>query len=110
MRVVINGRYTYETDLPVTLGSIVSLPSIIGGVWEGCVTALESEYTGDCRSVIAIVSNPIPRSVVLTELIKKYESFVADPAAFMGTTVDPRFVANIKTKLEAAKDELALLK
>lgn len=60
-RVVVDGHYTYITDLPVKLGSKVLLPtpewgySIFGSdPWEGTVTSFISDYSGPCRTIIKI--------------------------------------------------------
>lgn len=71
-RVVVNDKYTYETDLPVGVGDIVDLPGGIGGPgshWTGEVTSLESQYTGKCLRI-----NHIVESVA----IKENDKTVAD--------------------------------
>lgn len=55
MRVVVEGKYTYETNLSVALGSKVLLPnprSKSDSTWVGTVTALTSTYTGPCRQIV----------------------------------------------------------
>lgn len=60
-RVVVNGKYTYETDLPVKKGDVVELPSpewLVkenGPTWFGEITALTSEYDGYCVKILSIV-------------------------------------------------------
>jgi hypothetical protein len=52
-RVVVEGRYTYETDLDLKLGDRVLLPgSAKGGNWKGTVTALTSKYSGPCSRIV----------------------------------------------------------
>ena len=59
-RVVVTG-YTYETDLPVKIGTKVLLPeSWLGevtgkrGPWEGTVTSFITDYTDPCKRVLRI--------------------------------------------------------
>lgn len=60
-RVVVNNNYTYETSENVKVGDRVLLPTpywladVQGPTWEGVVTSLKSEYTGDCISIIRIL-------------------------------------------------------
>lgn len=61
-RVVVDNRYTYETNLPVKIGSKVLLPpspwahEFYGDdPWEGVVTSFISEYTGECSTIISII-------------------------------------------------------
>lgn len=60
-RVVVDGRYTYETNLPVSIGSRVLLPRSLasqfydGGEWEGVVTSLISDYHGECSRIVRII-------------------------------------------------------
>jgi len=60
-RVVVNDKYTYETDLELQVGDKVLLPvpeqkvPERGSTWEGEVTALESEYTGPCKRIVGKV-------------------------------------------------------
>ena len=59
-KVVVNGKYTYETDIDVQIGDIVLLPSagwLDKQPWQGTITALNSTYTGECRKIIAIVNH-----------------------------------------------------
>ncbi len=53
-RVVVENKYTYETNLPVTVGAKVLLPNPRkpGSTWKGTVTALTSVYTGPCRQIV----------------------------------------------------------
>lgn len=62
---VMVGRYTYETDLPVKMGDKVLLPTpswlrdVKGPTWEGTVTAMESDYTGQCVRILKVIGpNP----------------------------------------------------
>ena len=56
-RVIVNG-YTYETDLNLAVGDMVVLPTaswlrdVMGDTWEGTVSSLTSDYTGDCARII----------------------------------------------------------
>jgi hypothetical protein len=64
-RIIINHKYTYETDLEVKVGDTVVLPSprksLAEGkvsAWRGSVTALTSLYDGPCKKVIRVISEP----------------------------------------------------
>jgi hypothetical protein len=56
MKVQINGRYAYETDLvDVEVGDEMLLPgSMSSDSWTGIVTALEPEYDGPCRRALGL--------------------------------------------------------
>jgi hypothetical protein len=55
-RVVVDGRYSYETDLELEVGDEVLLPpSGMGGQWVARVTALSTDYTGPCRRILGLV-------------------------------------------------------
>ncbi|MFL5834185.1 MAG: hypothetical protein ACJ76B_09420 [Solirubrobacterales bacterium] len=56
MKVLINGRYAYETDLEdVEVGDEMVLPGTLSAdAWTGVVTALEPAYEGHCRKVIGL--------------------------------------------------------
>jgi len=57
MKVLINGRYAYETDLDdVEVGDEMVLPGsgAFRDSWYGIVTALEPPYEGPCRKVIGL--------------------------------------------------------
>jgi hypothetical protein len=62
------GKYTYLTgDLDVSVGDVVRLPcghrnkkKYSDGSWEGEVTAIGSDYEGDCKYIIEIVSKAGP--------------------------------------------------
>lgn len=55
-RVVVDGRYTYETDLDLVVGDEVLLPpSGLGGQWVARVTELSSDYAGPCRRILGLV-------------------------------------------------------
>jgi hypothetical protein len=62
MKVVINHNLTYETDLDLSIGDTVVLPTasylrdVQGDTFEGKVTALESDYDGYCVKVIRKVN------------------------------------------------------
>jgi hypothetical protein len=59
-RVVVDGRYSYETDLELEVGDEVLLPpSGMGGQWVARVTALSSDYTGPCRRILGLVRRHI---------------------------------------------------
>lgn len=61
-RIVVANKYTYETDLPVEIGTVVRLPGrAAGSTFDGSVTALESPYDGDCKKVLGIVKTYIGR-------------------------------------------------
>ncbi len=57
MKVQIDGRYAYETDLEdVEVGDEMVLPGGLGvrESWIGIVTSLEPKYDGPCRKVIGL--------------------------------------------------------
>jgi hypothetical protein len=55
-RLVVDGRYTYETDLDLEVGDEVLLPpSGLGGQWVARVTELSSDYAGPCRRILGLV-------------------------------------------------------
>lgn len=60
MKIVIDNKYTYETDLPVKVGDTAVLPTadflrdVKGPTFEGTVTSLNSTYAGSCSKVISI--------------------------------------------------------
>ena len=54
-RVVVEGRYVYETDLELEIGDEVLLPSGFSGQWIGRVTALSSDYTDPCKRILGLV-------------------------------------------------------
>ena len=60
-RVVVNGSWTYETDLRVKVGTRVLLPTadwlrdVKGPTFEGTVTSMESTYNGFCNRIVAIL-------------------------------------------------------
>lgn len=55
MRVLINDRYAYETDLDdVEVGDEMVLPGELSGPWTGIVTALEPSYGGPCRRAVGL--------------------------------------------------------
>jgi hypothetical protein len=57
MKVQIDGRYAYETDLEVVeIGDEMVLPGGLGvrESWTGIVTALEPAYDGQCRRAIGL--------------------------------------------------------
>lgn len=60
-RVVVDSRYTYETDLPVKIGTKVLLPEswlaeVTGkrGPWDGIVSSFITDYTGPCKRILKI--------------------------------------------------------
>ena len=58
-RVVLNGRFTYETDLPLKKGDKVVYPSpwwareLYGPTQIGEVTRLTSDYKGECIKILS---------------------------------------------------------
>ena len=55
MKVLINGRYAYETDLEdVQVGDEMVLPGNMPGPWTGVITALEPAYDGPCAKAIGL--------------------------------------------------------
>ena len=56
MKVQINSRYAYETDLvDVEVGDEMLLPgNLSSDSWTGVVTALEPEYDGPCRRALGL--------------------------------------------------------
>jgi hypothetical protein len=55
VKVLINGRYAYETDLDdVEVGDEMLLPGSFSGPWTGIVTALEPEYSGRCVKAMGL--------------------------------------------------------
>jgi hypothetical protein len=56
MKVLINGRYAYETDLAdVEVGDEMVLPGTLSSdLWTGIVTALEPAYDGYCRKAVGL--------------------------------------------------------
>lgn len=54
-RVIVDQRYTYETDLELEVGDEVLLPASWSGEWIGRVTALSSDYGGPCKRIVRVV-------------------------------------------------------
>jgi hypothetical protein len=54
-RVVVEGRYVYETDLKLEIGDEVLLPAGFSGDWIGRVTALLSDDAGPCKRIVGLV-------------------------------------------------------
>jgi hypothetical protein len=55
LKVLINGRYAYETDLDdVEIGDEMLLPGTMSGPWHGIVTELEPRYDGRCTKVLGL--------------------------------------------------------
>jgi hypothetical protein len=55
MKVLINGRYAYETDLDdVEVGDEMALPGTTTGPWYGIVTELDPDYEGRCAHVLGL--------------------------------------------------------
>jgi hypothetical protein len=55
VKVLINNRYAYETDLEdVQVGDEMVLPGNLPGPWTGVVTALEPAYDGPCTKAIGL--------------------------------------------------------
>jgi hypothetical protein len=67
MKVVVDNKYTYETDLEVQMGDEVILPTpsflldVKGPTFTGEVTALTSDYTGWCAKILGIKT---PKKVI----------------------------------------------
>jgi hypothetical protein len=56
LKVLINGRYAYETDLDdVEVGDEMLLPGTTSSTWHGIVTELEPSYDGRCTKVLGLV-------------------------------------------------------
>ena len=69
---VMVGKYTYLTgDLDVGVGDVVRLPAgqkYSERTWEGEVTAIGSDFDGDCKYILEVVSKAgpiVPKSVTL---------------------------------------------
>lgn len=77
MRVLVNDKYTYETDLDLKIGDEVLCPTpsflrdVKSPTWEGTVTALNSDYTGYCEKIKGIV----PKLSKGEKLVKKREEY-----------------------------------
>jgi hypothetical protein len=56
MKIQINGRYAYETDLQdVEIGDEMLLPGTLSSdSWTGIVTSLEPDYDGPCRKALGL--------------------------------------------------------
>ena len=56
-KIVVNNKYTYETDLKLEIGDTVLLPSTWADSdpWEATVTALQSSYKGSCSKILSVV-------------------------------------------------------
>ena len=54
-RVMVDGRYVYESGLDLEIGDEVLLPAGFSGDWVGRVTALSSDYAGPCKRIIGLV-------------------------------------------------------
>jgi hypothetical protein len=54
-RVVVNGRYVYESELDLEIGDEILLPAGFSGDWVGRVTALSSDYPGSCKRIVGLV-------------------------------------------------------
>jgi len=58
MKVEVNGKYTYETDLNLKVGDKVEYPTaswlrdVMGPTQTGEVTSLQSNYNGYCVKII----------------------------------------------------------
>lgn len=63
MKVVVDGRWAYETDYDVRVGDTVILPTadflvnVKGRTWEGTVTSIGSDYTGHCDRILGVKQN-----------------------------------------------------
>jgi hypothetical protein len=60
-KIIINGQYTFSTNLSLKVGDTVLLPTpswlidVQGPTWTGKVTSLTSDYDGYCQKVISKV-------------------------------------------------------
>ena len=55
VRVIVDGRYTYETELEVEVGDEVLLPAGWSGERVATVTATSAEYSGPCKRIVRVV-------------------------------------------------------
>ena len=71
-KIVVNDKYTYLTgQFDVKVGDVVLLPSRFDAAnWEGTVTAIGSEYDGDCQTILSV--KPVD------DLAKTFESMWND--------------------------------
>ncbi len=82
-RIVVNNKWTYFSgEFDVNVGDVVELPhghrngkSYSDGTWEGQVTAIGSDYDGDCKTILGVVAPPpviftkpiLPRSPTIND-------------------------------------------
>lgn len=72
-KVVVNSKYTYETDLDVNPGDIVLCPpGASGAAFEAVVTRLSSDYAGPCKRLLRIVSTDDPLAPFCTKISRDY--------------------------------------
>lgn len=50
--VVVNGRYTFDTELELKIGDEVVCEAQDGRRWIGVITALESDFKGNTRTIV----------------------------------------------------------
>jgi hypothetical protein len=58
MKIMVDGKLTYECDYKVKVGDNVLLPApyfMEGSTYVGKVTKLSSDYDGYCKSVIKVI-------------------------------------------------------
>jgi len=55
-KIVVNGKFTYLSgEFDVKIGDTVTLPSKFNGSeWQGTVTAIGSDYDGDCKTILGV--------------------------------------------------------
>jgi hypothetical protein len=93
-KIMINGQYTYLTGpVDVKVGDTVFLPNYYnnGPSWEAVVTAIGSDYDGDCKTILGVVqkgpeTNPFDNDNtaekdIQTILFDKYRLRSTDAAA-----------------------------
>ena len=56
-KIIVNDMYTYLSgEFDVKVGDTVTLPSNFkGSEWQGTVTAIGSNYDGDCKTILGVV-------------------------------------------------------
>ena len=57
VRIIVNEKFTYLSgEFDVKIGDTVTLPSKFNGSdWQGTVTAIGSNYDGDCKTILGVV-------------------------------------------------------
>jgi hypothetical protein len=110
MKVLVNGQYTYETDLDVQVGDDVILPTpsflrdVKGPTWEGRVTSLNSDYTGWCERIISLAPKFSEEEIKILEEKENAEKLAIaierreDDANYMAYWKLPKHEKSDKTK------------